>query len=293
MTLRPVVLLASIACITAAHAQVGGPGSEYTRFSAGYSGGMDLDDGQGDLEVYHADMRTRLGEPIKAIDNLTITPALHYRATRLNFSDTGTGFPIDDEDLHSIALSASLTYNETGSPWIYNGWTRARMATDFQEIDADDFTFDVLAGVGYRFSESFTLGFGIVALNLNGDESFYPGISFDWKATETLRVGLYGLNFVTAYTPTEDWIFSFVIDSASEQWNIRAEDGRSRNIDFTSYRAGFFADRRLTEQLWLRAGVGMTVGNEIELQSPNGSRDYKSDLDEGLFGEISLRVLSW
>jgi hypothetical protein len=293
MISRPVALLASLACISTVHAQVGGPGLEYTRFSAGYSGGMDLDDSEGDLEVYHADMRTRLSDPITAFDHLTITPALHYRATRLNFSDTGADFPIGDEDLHSIALSASLTYNETGSPWIYNGWTRAKMASDFQDIDADDFTFDVLAGVGYRFSESFTLGFGIVALDLNGDESIFPGINFDWKATETLRVGLYGLNFVTAYTPTEDWIFSFVIDSASEQWNIRADNGRSRNIDFTSYRAGLFVDRRLTEQVWVRAGAGMTAGNEIELESPNGDRDYKSDLDEGIFGEISLRVLSW
>jgi hypothetical protein len=56
---------------------------------------------------------------------------------------------------------------------------------------------------------------------------------------------------------------------------------------------GLFADRRLGGDLWLRVGGGVTLMNEIEIKSPQGSRAYKDDMDDGWFGEIALRLNVW
>ena len=82
-------------------------------------------------------------------------------------------------------------------------------------------------------------------------------------------------------------------DASGDEWNIRDRDGDSTTLDLDSYRIGLYADRRLKGDLWLRLGGGMTVANEIEVQSPHGDRGYHDDLDEGYFGEIALRLKVW
>ena len=227
------------------------------------------------------------------MDGLTILPFFEYEATALDFNDTPADFPIGDEDLHSLNLSAFAISMREGSPWIYGGWARAELATDFEDVGEDDFTFDLGGGAGYRFNEKFTLGFGAVVLNLNGDTRFFPGIGFDWMVNDQVRIGLYGPTFIAAYSFDENWLFSLRGDSGGGIWNIDDADGRSHSIDLSSYRLGVYASRRLSGNLWLTAGAGATVGNDIRLTEPNGDRLFKEDMDTGLFGQITLRMKVW
>jgi hypothetical protein len=64
-------------------------------------------------------------------------------------------------------------------------------------------------------------------------------------------------------------------------------------IDLDSYKIGLYADRRLTGDLWLRVGGGVTVSNSLEFETTDGDRLGKEDLDEGWFGEVSLRLAVW
>ena len=283
---------ASLGCIIAASAETtlpSVPEFDPARAAFSYSGDMDFDGGPGSLDVSRFEMRALLSRPIKALDGLTVLPVFEYKATSLDLS----GSPGGDEDLHSVNLSAFAISARDGSPWVYGGWGRAELASDFQDLGSDDFTFDLAAGAGYRFNDKFLLGVGGALVNLNGDAQFFPGIAFDWIVTDCLRLGLYGPTFVAAYTPDEDWELSIRGDSGGGVWNIRHGGGTSRSIDLTSYRVGLFASHRLTSKLWLTAGIGTTLGNEIRLTQPDGDKLGKQDLESGLFGEIGLRVTAW
>lgn len=282
-----------LACILSVTAQPAVPGFDAARVTFGHDGEMDFDDGPGSLSISRFELRSVLSKPISPAEGLTILPFFGYEATALDFDDTTAGFPIGDEDLHSLSLSAFAVSMREGSPWVYGGWAQAELATDFQDVGEDDFTFDLGGGVGYRFNEKFTLGLGAVVLNLNGDSRVYPGISFDWMVNDQVRVGLYGPTLIAAYSLDENWLFSLRGEPGGGVWNIRDDDGQSHSIDLSSYRLGAYASRRLSENLWLTAGAGATVGNDIRLTEPNGDRLSKQEMDAGLFGQIALRMKAW
>lgn len=282
-----------IGCLLSVSARTDLPDFDAARTIFSHAGNMDFDGGHGSLEVSRFELRSLLCKPISATDCLTIVPLFEYKATSLEFGGVPGGFPIHDEDLHAVNLSGFAFSAREGSPWIYIGWARAEMAGDFQHVGGDDFTFDVAGGAGYRFTKKFTLGFGGAVANLNGDTTFYPGIGFDWIVSDAVRIGLYGPTLIAAYSPDENWEFSFRGDSGDGTWNITDDAGKSRSIDLTSYRFGLFASRRLTGQLWLSAGAGATFGNEIRLTEPDGDKLFKQEMESGLFGQISLRLKAW
>ncbi len=268
------------------------PGFDFTKSSLSHSGGLDFDDGSGSVEISRFDIRSALSQPIVPAEGLILLPLGQYRATFMDFSGTPAGVPLSDNDLHSLSLSLIFLRSCEESPWLLGGWTRAELASDFRHINSDSFTFDFAAGVGYRFSERFILAAGVAALNLNGDSTVLPGIGFDWKPAEGIRLGLYGPNFIASWKPSPDWMLSLRGDTAGDIWTVES-GGRQRAIDLSSYRVGLYADRRLARDIWLRVGGGITVANELELTTVGGSRIAGDDLDEGWFAEITLRVVQW
>lgn len=223
-----------------------------------------------------------------------LVPLVQYSLTSLDFDNVGLGFPVADEDLHSVALHlAAVKMNKT-SPWLYGAWARAEVASDFQHMNGDDVTFDIAAGVGYRYSDHFTLAAGVCAINLNGDAWVCPGINFDWVVNDQLRVGLYGPMTQISYTPNEDWNISLRGFPGGGNWNITDNNGASQSIDISSYQVGAFVGRRLTGKLWLNAGVGFTLFNNIEYADPDGdNKILDEDMESGLFGQIGLSLKTW
>ncbi len=286
----------SLGCLLSAAAQPEQPlipGFDFLKVAGVHSGDMDLDDDEGSLAVSRFELRMLLSRPISPLEGLSIIPVLNYEFTSLDFNGTVSGFPIRDEDLHSISLSSFFIQTIGETPWFLLGWTRAEMGTDFQHIDGDDFTFDVALGAGYRFNDSFMIGIGGVILNLNGDTESIPGIFFDWIVSDTVRVGLYGPKFLATYAPDDCWEFSLRGDPGGGDWNIRFQNGESRQIDLSTYRAGLYVNRSITDNMSIEAGVGMTVGNEIEIKRTGGGDRFDRDLESGWYGEIGLRLKEW
>ena len=275
-----------------ASAQMVIPGVDASRVNFAYDGEMDFENGGGSLSISQLELTSILAKPFTPVTGVTVIPFIDYSATLLNFDGTGGAYPIDDEDLHSLSLSAFAISAPTDSRWFYTGFVRAEMATDFQDVNSDSFTFDIAAGVGYRVNECFSIGLGGAIANLNGNETFYPGINFDWAVNDKIRIGAYGPTVIASYTPCEDWQFSVRGENGGGVWNI-ADGGNSRSIDFSSYNVSLNASRRLAGQLWLTAGVGMTLANEIELTQPDGDQLFKQELDSGMFAQVGLRLVSW
>ncbi len=286
---QPVLPVAPIAAAT----QFIIPEFDAARVAFSQTGAMDLENGKGDMDVTRFEIGSLLSRPISPAEGVFILPIFDYELTSLNFDGTPAAFPIHDEDLHSLSLSTYVISMREGSPWFFGGWARAEFASDFQHINGDDFTFDLAAGAGYRVNDDFTIAIGAALINLNGDDTLIPGINFDWVVSDQVRVGMYGPTFVAAYTPSEQWSFSFRGDPGGGIWNVTGDAGESRSIDLTSYQLGLYASRHLTGDLWLTAGAGATVGNEIAYTRPNGGKLLERDADEALFGLISLRLKAW
>ena len=258
------------------------------------AGGMDMPSGEGSLEITQVALHSMLCQPLTLGKGWLFAPIAEYSLTRLNFDGRPANFPIHDEDLHSLGLSAFAVRMNEGSPWIYGGWARAELASDFKNITSNDLTFDLAVGGGYRYSDHLILGLGGAVCNLNGNVTFYPGIGFDWIVNDDIRVGLYGPSFVATYTCSQDWTFSFRANTGGGVWNVSdAPGGVTRSIDLTSYQVGAYANRRLAGKLWLSAGVGATVGNKLEYTTTHGDTLFSREPDSGVFGVIALRLKAW
>jgi hypothetical protein len=267
------------------------PGFDAARVGMSQTSNMDLGVGNGEMDIMRFELGTFLCKPIMPAEGVYILPYFDYEMTALEFS--GWSGPFQDEDLHSLGLSTYLVSMNEGSPWILGGWARAELATDFQDIGGDDYSFDLAAAVAYRFNEYFTLGFGACVTNLNGDENFYPGIGFDWVVNEQLRVGAYGPTISAAYSYDENWLFTMRFDFTGGVWNITDNLGDSRNIDLSDNRLGVYVSRRLVGELWLTGGVGMTIANELDYTTSSGTTLFSTDPETGVFGAIGLRLKAW
>lgn len=283
MSPKNAILLTSVACLAAASAEPILPGYDPIKASASFSGGMGVDGG-GDLELWQFEARSIISPVLTPFDNFSIIPVLQYKATIMDFPNA------EDQDLHSISLSSFFIYSEKSSPWIFGGWARAEMASNFDTgTNGDAMSYDVIAGAAYKISDTLTVGLGAAAINLNNDDEYYVGPAIDWKPNDCFHVGLLGPNAVASYTPGEDWEFSLRGDASGDEWDV--DNGTTLDLD--SYRIGLYVDRRLTGDLWLRIGGGITVSNSLELETTNGDRLFKEDLGEGWFGEIALRLAVW
>lgn len=265
------------------------------RVSAYGNFGMEFDRSQGELDAWQAEMQTFLSKPITIAGDLVLLPTFRYEGTFLRYDGTLPGFPVKDEDLHSLELPLWLLNYSPQSPWIYGAWVKPALSTDFDHIDSDDIFLDVAVGGGYKFSDKFYLGGGVALFDAFGDESLVPGPAFFWAPREDIRLQLLGPSFTAAWDMSEDWRLSFDVRSAGGVWNID-DNNQSRTLDFTSYRAGLHIHRRIQDTWWVEGGAGITFGNEIELKTPDGlglNEAVLGDLDEGVFGYLAVKKEVW
>lgn len=266
-----------------------------TRVHAYGSGGMDFDNGAGELETLSFGARSFLTDPFTVGRGWSIVPAVSYEATFLRYDGTPGGFPVGDEDLHAFRLPIYALKADSSSPWMFGGFFRLGLATDFDHVTSDDLFFDVGGGVGYRLSDRFTIGAGAVVLDIGGDDTFIPGIGFIWQPCDPITVSLLGPVFRASWDPSEDWRLSFDVRSSGGTWNIDS-DGDSRLLNLRSWRAGLHAQRRLTGEWWLEGGAGLTFANKVELMSRGGHGRFESTLDRldnGWYGFLAVKKEIW
>ncbi|MEI8037686.1 MAG: DUF6268 family outer membrane beta-barrel protein [Verrucomicrobiota bacterium] len=291
--LNSVIIAALAFGALAASAQSIVPGFDAARAAVSQTGNIDLGRGNGDLRISQFDLFSVLRKPLIPIDGLYVVPLAEYQFTRLDCVGTPAAFPVHDADLHALALSTYVLSLRSDSPWIYGGWARAQLASDFQHVNGDDFTFDIAAGAGYRFNKRFALAVGGAVINLNGDATCYPGLNFDWIVSDQVRIGMYGPIFIAAYALNPDWLLTFRGEPGGGVWNVTDAAGQSRSIELASYRLGLFVSRRLTGDFWLTAGAGAAVCNRFDYTLPNGRRLFEQDAGSGLFGTIGVRLKAW
>ncbi|MDP4623511.1 MAG: DUF6268 family outer membrane beta-barrel protein [Akkermansiaceae bacterium] len=268
------------------------PNFDALRFTATQTGGMDFENGPGDLSVTNFNLNAFLSRPISLTSSLTMIPMFSYSYTKLDFDKAV--FPVGDEDFHSAALQAIFIQDIANSPWFGIGWTRAELATDYQAIGTEDVTFDVALGVGYKVSDTFTVGAGFVVTNLGGDVEFFPGVNFFWTPCEDFTMALYGPNFLARYNMNDNWFISGDIQPGGGTWNINDAQGNSRSVVLDSYWASVSTHHRICGELWFSAGIGYAFGNEIEIHGNHGTGpSTSSELEGAPLAQIGLSLHDW
>lgn len=268
------------------------PSFDLARLSYLQTGGMDFEDIDADLTLSQFEFRSFFAKPVEIIKDLNFIPMIGYKFTDVDFDGLNTPL-LHDEALHSIYLSGVFFKNFDNSPWFAAGWTRAELATDFQSVDSDAFTYDVALGVGYRFSESFTLGAGAAVLNINSDVQVFPGINFDWQPNECLQIGLYGPNLRAAYTVNDRWNLAVRGMPTGGSWVYNTDFDITQTLDITSYSLGLYTENNLFGNFWLSAGVGYSFLNNLEIRDNDGSNGIDTDLDGAPFAEIAIGLRRW
>jgi len=258
-----------------------------------YSAGMEFDTGEGELSAAKFHARSFLSKPVPLVGDFVFAPVFQYQGTLQETHDASPGFPIGDETLHYLALQGFVVSASDHSPWIYGAWGRAGLGSDFQHIDGDDFQFDVAVGAGYQVNDRLLLALGVGVFELNGDERLIAGPAFSWQATDHLKLSLYGHTFDATYAYDQDWLLSFRTEASGGVWNIEGTDGLSQRLQFRSYLIGLHLGKRLRDSLWLDVGGGVSIANELELGSPEGTTTFEDHPDNGWFVYAGLRVASW
>jgi len=266
------------------------PNFDVIRSAVTLTGGMDLDGSPGDLSVTTYDFRAILSRPIELFEGINMVPFFTYEFTQLNFDGTGP-IPIGDEDVSAASLEALFFKSFEHTPWLAIGWTRAELGTDYQGISTDDLSFDVAAGIAYRFNDGFTLGLGVAVTDINGDTQIFPGLNFDWTPTENTRFSFYGPNLFARYTINDAWYLSLEGSPNGGVWNINDNGGNSRNLDLDSYLIGINSHNQIWGEFWMSLGIGYTFFNEIEIRDNGPS--FSRDLDGAPFAQISLSLRQW
>lgn len=291
---------ASLGSLVPVSAQPFIPGLGGTMAQISHTENMEFDEVPGGLELTQFELRVLLPQPASPLNGWTFQPVFDCNATILRFNQVPTSVFADPQSLHSFnvyptvmdlgALALSMRDN---SPWIYGAWADAHLATDFRHVTGNDLSYQFAGGAGYRFSDRLTLGIGGALTNPDGRVKFHPGIGLDWIINDQFHVGACGPAWFATFQPNEDWQMSLRGDSTGEYWNLSDNRGRPLSIDLSSYQIGIFASRHLTGQLWLRAGAGITIANDFQLNDSNGDKIVRQGLDSGVFGQLSLTIGLW
>jgi Domain of unknown function (DUF6268) len=246
-----------------------------------YNSDVNLDSG-GELKFDKLLLQSALSKPIYLNDQLFFVPASRYE-----FSNVES--PFFSGDLHSFELPLSLILKDKSSPWTYSAKLSPGITSDFEQVTSDDFFLDGRISAAYKFTENFSLNFGVAYTRFNGEPQFLPSIGFSWSPCEDVNLSLYGPRFQVRYKLNENWIVRFQTEPGGGVWNID-QGSASRDFSITSYRAGFAVERKIHDQLWLTAGAGFTLFNEVETLTNSGDTISKTDGDEGAYVNLGVRL---
>ena len=144
-----------------ASAQVGQDGTDNSFMAAmgrqatldfSFEPDTDLDAG-GSFSYWDA----RISAPVygaRLTDDWTLGVRMRYRASVFDWNQQVL---FDNDTLHRIDLNVAFIYKPRESPWMGFISAGPALATDGSNIDGDDIFVVALGGVGYRFSDTFTL----------------------------------------------------------------------------------------------------------------------------------------
>ncbi len=277
------VILAS-PVTAAAQAQIGESDADSFMASIGRQATLDFSfepstdlDAGGSFSFWDA----RLSAPLygaKLSEDWTLGLRMRYRVSTFDWDRQAI---FDNDSLHRIDFSASLIYLPDNSPWMGFLSAGPALATDGSNIDGDDFFFVALAGVGYKFSETFTLLGGAYFSQDFGEPRLLPAPGFVWTPNDEWTLSLIPPRLRIAYAPNRDWRIAAEAFPDGGRWSITTQAGQDAFIDRGGARLGLRVERRVLDNGWMYVGGGWMVARDLQVETTAGTPVFNSDADAG------------
>jgi Domain of unknown function (DUF6268) len=252
-------------------------------------GEVDADDGGPDFQMDQFRLQTSFGKPITLADSLYLLPGFRYEYT--DFEGPAAFKGSYSDDLHMVELPMLFLYKPDGSPWSYNARFSPTIASDFESVGSDDFFMDVRLGAEYKFNDRFRLNFGAAYTRLMGEPQVLPYVGFEYDMNDQWQFALRGATLEARYKMNDSWIVRFIGEGAGGYWNI--DTPNSDYLSVSSYRVGVSIEHEIREDLWITAGAGFTLANEVEWLDDSDDTIRKEDYDEGAYFTLGLRLRDW
>ena len=247
------------------------------------------DTGLADLSLQQWRLQTAFSKPLNLTNSLFLIPMFRYELTEIE----SFGLFIDpyENQLHSLELPMLFVMKENGSAWSYSLRLNPGIASDFEDIGGDDFFVDGRVGAEYKLSDSLSLNFGLAYTRLTGEPTILPFAGFQYDMNDQWQFALRGPTLQARYQLSEDWLVRFVGEPGGGIWNV--EEFGSQNLTVQSYRVGVNIEHQLYDDLWLTAGAGFTLANQVEFLTTSGNTIREEEYESGHFFTLGLRLRDW
>lgn len=201
---------------------------------------------------------------------------LRYRFSELDWTDQAL---FDNDSLHRIDLSLTLVYKPENSPW--SGFLSAGpgLSGDGSNINGDDVLYVAIAGIGYKFSDRFTLLAGAYFSQDFGEPRLIPAPGFMWQISKKWNASLIPPRLRIAYAPTEDWRIIAEAFPNGGRWSVTTLTGEAAYLDRSGARAGLRIERRVVGNAWFQLSGGLVFARDLVLESDAGKVLFESDAD--------------
>lgn len=254
----------------------------------------DLDSG-GDVSVFRAQGNVSMKAPMSPRWQLNGDISHEYSNYDFDsgsgiFTPTGGGQLFEELHRTSISLSASVAHDERWS-WTVGG--RVEFAAEGEAVYNDAFTFSALGGAMYTLRPGVRVGMGLlVSTRLEEDTVVWPVPLIDatWKVSDraALTAGTReGVRF--AYEIEQDVTFSASVGWRYAEYRLDDTGGAPNGV-FSEFQVPLAVD-----VLWnpaagldLKAGVGVNVYNELQVDDFAGNTLLDTDADPALFLRAGL-----
>jgi hypothetical protein len=252
-------------------------------------GTHDSERGATDLQFDQWRLQSPLHQPLSLTKDWYLLSGARYEQIHLDGpSATGAAF---EEDLHLLELPMVLLYRPEGSDWSYNARISPGLSSDLDSITTDDMFVDARLGGNYRWNEKMELNFGVAYTRAVGEPQIFPYLGFVYQVNDQLRLQWRGFTLEARYRVMPSWVLRFTGEVVGGYWNIDTPE--SDYLALQSYRMGLTLERELAEDLWLVAGAGITMANELRWQDNANDTIRRDEFDGGSYFTLGLRLRDW
>lgn len=252
-------------------------------------GDLDSSNNAEDLEMQQWRLQTPFSKPQKLADSLYMMPAIRYEW--IGFEGPSLGRGSYDDDLHMLELPLLFVYQSGQSPWSYNARVSPGISSDMQSVSMDDAFCDARLGGSYQVNDRLNMNFGVSYTRAIGEPQVFPYLGFVYEMNDQWQIAWRGFSFEARCQINESWIMRMTGEATGGYWNIDTAD--SDYLTLQSYRAGISIEREIGDDLWLVAGAGYTLGNEVNWLNEAGDTLRRERYDNGYYFNFGLRLRDW
>ncbi|MEM9190702.1 MAG: DUF6268 family outer membrane beta-barrel protein [Myxococcota bacterium] len=247
--------------------------------------GTEISDSVGDATLRLSTIRVRGNVPLR-LDDAVLVPGVFYTSTFVSLdSDVDLGAP---DTFHELGVSLALV-QPLSEAWSLQFRVAPSIATDFSNVEGDNFRIANLVLATHRFNSSFSLGFGFLLNYIVGELLPLPVLTVDWRPVPFFFAEVFLPQRIRVGFAIGDRVeLGLSAQLRGNRYSVSNDNApRLDALVFSSAHGGAFASVRLFSGLWLLAYGGVTAVRRFDLLDDDEEL-ASTDLENGPILQVSL-----